>query len=129
MRAPIAAAAFAIVSAPLACTASKVWSPPSVRMPTRFTTTLEVAHRGLDGGRIAHIGLHGVDLADPAQRLQVPRQFRPAHRDANPVVPLGQRPHHVAAQKPRSAEYRDERFLVRCHVVNPAVKRRAMAGI
>ena len=40
-----------------------------------------IAHRGLDRGRIAQIGLHGVDLADPAERLQMAGQFRPPHRD------------------------------------------------
>ena len=48
-----------------------------------------VAHRSLDGGGIAHIGLHGVDLADPAERLQMPGEFRPAHRDADAIVALG----------------------------------------
>jgi hypothetical protein len=32
-------------------------------------------------GGVAQVGLHGVDLADPAERLQMERQFRPAHRD------------------------------------------------
>ena len=75
-----------------------------------------IAHRGLDRGRVAHIGLHGVDLADLAERLQMPGQFRPPHRDPDAVVALGQRPDHVSAQKARSAENRDERFQVRCHV-------------
>ena len=73
-----------------------------------------IPHRGLDRGRIAQIGLHGVDLADPADRLQVPGQFRPPHRHPDPVIALGQRADHVSAQKTRSAENRDERFLVRC---------------
>ena len=79
-----------------------------------------IAHRGLDGGRIAQIGLHGVDLADLAERLQVPGQFRPPHRDPDPVIALGQRPDHVPPQKARSAENRDEGVLIRCHVVVPA---------
>jgi hypothetical protein len=76
---------------------------------------VRIAHRRLDGGRIAQIGLHGVDLADPAERLQVPGQFRPPHRHPDPVFALGQRPDHVSPQKPRSAKNRDERFQVRCH--------------
>ena len=76
---------------------------------------VRIAHRGLDGSRIAQIGLHGVDLADPAERLQVAGQFRPPYRHPDPVVALGQRPNHVSPQKPRSAKNRDERFQVRCH--------------
>ena len=57
----------------------------------------------------------GVNLADFAQRLQVTGQFRPAHRDPDAVVPLGQRPHHIPPQKARSAENRDECFQVRGH--------------
>ncbi len=39
-----------------------------------------------------------MDLADPAKRLQVPGEVRPAHRDANAVLALGQRPDQVAAE-------------------------------
>jgi len=55
-----------------------------------------IAHRGLDGGRIAQIGLHGVDLADLAERLQVPGQFRPPHRDPDSVIALAQRADHAS---------------------------------
>ncbi len=79
--------------------------------------TWESAHRGLHRGRIAQIGLHGVDLADPTQRLQVPGQFRPAHRDPDPEVALGQRPDHVPAEKAGSSENRDQRVQIRCHGV------------
>ena len=37
---------------------------------------MAVPHRGLDRGRIAQIGLHGVDLADLAERLQMAGEFR-----------------------------------------------------
>ena len=77
-----------------------------------------VAHRGLDRGRVAQIGLHGVDLADPAERLQMPGQFRPPHRDPDAVVALGERADHVPPQKARSAENRDQRVQIRCHGVN-----------
>ena len=69
-----------------------------------------VARRGLDRSGIAHIGLHGVDLADAAERLQVAGEFGPAHRDADAVVALGQRAHHVAAEKARAAIDGDEGF-------------------
>ena len=62
------------------------------------------------------VRLHRVDLADPAERLQVAGQFRPPHRNPDAVVALGQRPHDVSPQKPRSAENRDEGIQIRCHV-------------
>ena len=74
-----------------------------------------IAHRGLDRGGVAQIGLHSVDLADLAEGLQMPGQFRPPHRDPNPVIALGQRPDHVAAQKAGSPENRDQRVQIRCH--------------
>ncbi len=76
-----------------------------------------VPHRGLDRGREAQIGLHGVDLADPAERLQVPGQLRPPDRDPDAVVALGERPDHVPPQKARSPENRDQRVQIRCHGV------------
>ena len=60
--------------------------------------------------RVAHIGLHCVDLTDPAQRLEVAREFGPAHGNANAIAELGQRAHNVAAQKSRAAEDGDQRF-------------------
>src|SRR3984893_4365241 len=59
-----------------------------------------------------------MDLADPAERLQMPGQLRPPHRDPDPVIALGERPDHVPAQKARSSENRDQRVQIRCHGVN-----------
>ena len=53
-----------------------------------------------------------MDLADPAERLQVAGEVRPAHRDADAVAALGQRPHHVAAEEARAAEDRDQRVVL-----------------
>ena len=75
-------------------------------MPTRLIDDVGVAHRGLDRAGVAHVGLHGVDLADPAERLQVAGEVRPAHRDADAVVALGQRPHQMAAEEAGAAEDR-----------------------
>ena len=69
-----------------------------------------VARGGLDRARIAQVGLHRVDLADPAERLQVAGEFRPADRDADAVAALGQRAHDMAAEEARAAEDGDERF-------------------
>ena len=91
-----------------------------------------IAHRGLDRGRVAQIGLHGVDLADPAERLQVPGQFRPPHRDPDAVIALGQRADHVSPQKARSAENRDERFRFDANSMPwsiPAGQIREIAGV
>jgi hypothetical protein len=77
-----------------------------------------IAHRGLHRSRIAQIGLHGVDLADLAEWLQMPGQFRPPHRDADPVIALTERADHASAHEPRSAENRDQRVQIRCHGVH-----------
>ncbi len=69
-----------------------------------------VARGRFDGGRIAHIGLHGVDLADPSERLQVAGKFGPAHRDANAVAELGQRAYDMAAEESRAAKDGDQGF-------------------
>ena len=70
-----------------------------------------VAGRGLDRFRITHVGLNGVDLSDAPERLEMTREIGPAYRDANAIVPLRQRPHHVAAQEPGAAENRHEGFV------------------
>ena len=57
------------------------------------------AHRRLDRLRKAHIGLNRMDLADPAQRLQMEGQLRTAHGDADQVAAISQCADHVAAEK------------------------------
>ncbi len=69
-----------------------------------------VAHGRLDRGGIAQVGLHGMDLADPAERLQVAGELGAADRDADAVAELGERAHHVAAEEAGAAEDGDERF-------------------
>ena len=81
-----------------------------------------IAHRRLDQIRKPQIGLHGVDLADPAERLQVPGQFRTADRHPDPVMPHGQRPHHMAAEETRAAEDGDQ-------LVEVALQNHRRAGI
>ena len=106
----MAAAALAIVSAPLGLYRVEGLRAAFGQDPDQVDGDAGVAHRGFHRGRIAHIGLHGVDLANPAERLQVPGQFRPANRHPDAVTALRQRPDHVPPQKTRSAKYRDERF-------------------
>src|SRR5205085_8460349 len=60
------------------------------------------------------IRLHGMDLTDTAERLQVAGKLRSAHRDADAIAEPGKRAHHVSAEKSRSAVNRDERF--QCNV-------------
>ncbi len=67
-----------------------------------------VARRGLDRARIAHVGLHGVDLADAAERLQMAGEIGPAHRDADAVVAFRQRAHQMAAEETGAAEHGDQ---------------------
>src|SRR5262249_59542402 len=69
-----------------------------------------IARGRLDRGRIAHIGLHGMDLSDPSERLQEAGKLRAADGDANAVAEFGQRTHDVTAEETRAAEDGDERF-------------------
>ena len=58
-----------------------------------------VAHGRRDRFRVAQVGLHGMDLADPAQRLQMPGRARAGAPRRGCGSPVGQRPHHVAAEE------------------------------
>ena len=66
------------------------------------------ARRRLDRARVAQVSLHRVDLADPAERLQVAGEFRPPHRDADAVAALAERADHMAAEETRAAIDRDQ---------------------
>ena len=70
------------------------------------------AHRGFHRTGVPHVGLHRMDLADPAERLQVAGEVRPAHGDADAVMPLGQRPDQMAAEEAGAAEDRDQRVVM-----------------
>ena len=75
---------------------------------------LGVARRGFHRGGVAQIGLHRVDLADAAERLQMEGEVGPAHRHPDAVVALGQRAHHVAAEKAGAAIDGDEGVGMGC---------------
>jgi hypothetical protein len=62
----------------------------------------------LDRAAMADIGLDRVNLADPANRLEMSCELRPAHRDADPVMALGQRTYHMPAEETRAAVNGDE---------------------
>ena len=51
-----------------------------------------------------------MDLPDPAERLQMAREVRPAHRRADAVAFPCQRAHHVAAEEAGAAEHGDQRL-------------------
>ena len=74
-----------------------------------------VARRRFDRVREAYIGLHRFDLPDRSQRLQIAGQLRAAHRDANTVVPVGERAHHMAAEESGAAEHGDQRVKIALH--------------
>ena len=59
-----------------------------------------VARRRFYRRPVAEIGLHRMDLADAAERLQMAGKIGPAHRHPDQVAAAGQRPHDVAAEKP-----------------------------
>src|SRR5205085_10903072 len=63
----------------------------------------------LDRARVAQVGLHRMDLADPPERLQMAGQVGPAHRDADAIAVLGEYAHHMAAEEARAAEDGDLR--------------------
>ena len=64
---------------------------------------LRIAGGRLDRSGVAQIGLHSMDLPDATERLQMSGKFGPAHRHPDAIVALGQRAHHVAAEKARAA--------------------------
>ena len=69
-----------------------------------------VAQRHRNRLREAQVGLNGVDLAHPAHGPQEAAKLRPAHGHADAVAAVGERAHHVAAQKSGAAKHGDERF-------------------
>ena len=58
-----------------------------------------IAHRRLDGDRVAQIGLDRVNLADFARWLQKKREIGPPCRYANAPARLGQSTHDMAADE------------------------------
>ena len=67
-----------------------------------------IARGGGHRGGVAQIGLDGVDLADPTERLEEIGEFGPAHRYPDAVMALGQCPDDVAAEEARAAINGDE---------------------
>ena len=70
----------------------------------------------LRGGKkrvgIAHIGLDGVDLPDPAKRLEMAGKLRTPDRHPHARAGLGDGADHVAADEARAAIDRHERPVV-----------------
>ena len=71
---------------------------------------VRIAHRRGDGLRVANIGLHRIDLADPAHRAEIAGELRAAYGNTDAVAAIRKRAHHMTAQKPRAAKHGDERF-------------------
>ena len=69
-----------------------------------------------DRGRVAQIGLDGVDLADDAHGLQMAGEIGAADRGADAPAALRERADHVAADEARAAEHRDETTVSGPHV-------------
>src|SRR5262249_34692757 len=70
---------------------------------------LGAARGGLDRVRVAKIGLHGMDLADAPERLQVAGKLRTPHRNPDAIAALAQRADNVAAEKSGAAKNGDQR--------------------
>ena len=83
--------------------------------------------RGRDGRRKPEIGLHRVDLADGAHRLEIASEIRPADRGAHTPAVARHGPHGVAPDKPRAAENSGKTARLKpcgCHVLIPIVGNR-----
>ena len=74
--------------------------PALVQQAYQIDQHAGVARRGFHRRRIAEIGLHRVDLADAAKRLQVESEVGPAHSHSDQVAAAGQRPHDMTAEEP-----------------------------
>jgi len=76
------------------------------------------------GNRLLHrigipqIGLHGMDLPDRTERLEVTGEIGAANRDADTEAPAGERPHHVPSDESRATEDGDE-AVVGLHLRGP----------
>jgi hypothetical protein len=68
-------------------------------MPTRLTTMSEPRMAAATEPGWRTLAWTAWILADPADRLQVERQFRPAHGDPDAVIAPRQRPHYMPPQK------------------------------
>src|SRR5690606_10177577 len=87
---------------------SEVLRAPLMKNADQIDDMVGTFHGAVDRPADAKIGLHGMDLPDITERLQVTREFRTAHRGADAVSAPGQRPDDVATEKARSAEHGDE---------------------
>ena len=63
----------------------------------------------------AHIGLHGIDLADAAERLKVAGELGTPDRDPHARPGLGDGAHHMPADEARAAIDGDECPVVECY--------------
>ncbi len=87
--------------------------PPALEQQAdQIDQHMGVARRRVHRWRVAEIGLHGMDLADAAERLQVKGEVRPAHRYPDTVVALGQCAHQMAAEKAGTAINGNKGFSV-----------------
>ena len=85
--------------------------PPALEQdPDQIDDHIRVARSCLHRALMAHVGLHGMDLPDLAQRLQEAGKLGPAHSDADTVAELRERAHDVTAEKAGAAEHGDKRF-------------------
>src|SRR5262249_50562116 len=104
------------------CRESHLFSPVSMHGVEPLATTLEqnadqidqdlrIASSRFHGGRIAHIRLYGMDLADPAEWLQKVRKFGPADGNPDAIVTFGQGTNQMPAEKTRPAVVSDQRVI------------------
>src|SRR5712671_2371053 len=86
----------------------KSLSPALEQDADQIDDHMGITDGGFDRIPVAQIGLHGMDLADPSERLQVAGEVRAANGDADAVALLAERAHDVAAEKAGAAEDGDQ---------------------
>ena len=123
--APAALASRATSPAPKTCTVSNRWRPLSEQNADEVDHRVGASHCGGHELGVAQVRLHGMDLPDAAQRLQMTGEVRPAAGHAHAPAALGERADHVASEKTAAAEDHGEPTLGNlrlCHGTYPIVR-------
>ncbi len=109
-RAPADLAASATASAPDSLDGIEALRAALEQDADQIDGDVGVAQSHRNRLRVAQVGLNGIDLAYPAHGPQEAAKLGPAHGNADAVAAVGERTHHVAAQKSGAAKHGDERF-------------------
>ncbi len=93
--------------------------PPALEQDAhQVDDDIGVAHGRFDGTGVPHIGLGRRGSARPGRAAAGAGEVRPAHRDADAVVALGQRPDQVAAEEAEPPKIVISVSLLACKVMD-----------